>query len=417
MLSRAKKGYAVGKVSVRSPKPVAMTSKVHHGKLLRQLLELHQLDVPSFFELLKDEISSISTVYKLLESEEISKARLCLFCAMFNVGPAYFHKPDDYFDPVAAPANKASSSDRLVLYNYIGERKSNYVEFVDAYFQAFANHILTAQRSIYILDYLASKSGVRLEDPIGYFHQANSAYFQKLQAHLSSGSPRIDYRRVCQLPIGITIDYDGITDEETLFQRKIEVVIESLFEETFEHFCYCYKYCNGHFKLYVVQHPVRLYSYYIADENCILSEYLRFDIKGLPVPDILFINKIGYSRQDSSAKFLIENYTQELRKLWEESTRLGRKQVTKDLFYLCTLKRAKAIEQELQTRQKELEIVEHNFTHLLELLVINDMGDADSEEVQEIRRDKLRLETDILELQRVHANMQAKCTLLKQYFA
>ncbi|HMN89675.1 MAG TPA: hypothetical protein PKE68_06615 [Saprospiraceae bacterium] len=394
-----------------------MTSKVHHGKLLRQLLEHHQLDVPSFFELLKDEISSISTVYKLLESEEISKARLCLFCAMFNVGPAYFHKPDNYFDPVAALANKANSSDRLVLYNYIGERKSNYVEFVDAYFQAFTNHMLTAQRSIYVLDYLASKSGVRLQDPIGYFHQANSTYFQKLQAHLTSGSYPIDYRRVCQLPIGTIIDQDGITDEETLFQRKIEVVIESLFEETFEHFCYCYKYCNDHFKLYVVQHPIRLYSYYIADENCILSKYFRFDIKGLPVPDILFINKIGYPRQDSSAKFLIENYTQELRKLWEESTRLGRKQVTKDLFYLCTLKRAKAIELELQTRQKELEIIENNFTRLLELLVINDMGNADSEEVQEIRRDKLRLETDILELQRVHANMQAKCTLLKQYFA
>jgi|GEM_PF-2699596 len=393
-----------------------MESRQSHGQLLKQLLKERNIDIPEFFEILKDEISSLSTVYKLLDSEIISKARLCLICTLFGVSPTYFGKPADYFEPIANPL--ASQQDkRLVIYNYIKESKGNYNAFVDEYFEAFTKNALQAKENLYILDYLASKYGLKLRDNIAYFHVENKKYFETLQQYIQmqadeDNNIKFDYRRICQLPL-----HAFSAPGEVSFERKVEFVVESLFEETFEHICWCYMNLGDQFKFYVVQNPIRLYSYYIFDKEAIISEYLRFDMYGAPIPDILFIDRLNEPMRDKTADKLIDNYLEEFDKMQQETVLSKQKFIPKRSFFFCTASRLARIQEKIVDKKQELEKIRVEYNKLTDKFIKNLIMPTSEEKATQksMQTTRHHLEKEIEELRLIEENLQIKRNIVTKY--
>ncbi len=404
--------------------PKIMKHSKHHGHALKQLLDLHKMEVAELAQLLRDEISSLSTVYKLLESETISKARLCLICALFNESPTWFGLPEDYFNPVVAP-KKQQEQKRLVIHNYTKERDLKYDVFVREYFKTFDEYMLRATKSIFVLDYIASKIGLSLKDNIGSYNDYNAAFFRKLEDHIQkqiAATNTFEYVRVFQLPLKAFSHEDSVTLHE-----KVKFIVEALFKETFEHLWYAFHIFEKHFKVYVIQNPVRLFSYYIADESYILSEYLRFDKYGTPIPDILFADSVNEPGGEAIAKPLIEAHITDIRHLIQEKQLLqdqasaARKRISMEVFKYCTITRRNELQNEVRQIEDELKEKQKNIDELIVQRAIAiekevaDMTMPDEKQEYELikQRDQLLLEHQ--RLQAIFQNMEAKVQIvLKQ---
>lgn len=396
----------------------SMPHQYHHGQLLKQLLKERNIEVPEFFELLKEEISSLSTVYKLLDSDTIGKARLCLICTLFGVSPTYFGKPADYFDPLPNAVGNQQNK-RLVIYNYIKERKGNYSSFANEYFGAFVECIKKTAHSLYVLDYLANKYGLKLKDNIAYFHVQNKAYFETLQQHIDRrrdehNKIQFDYRRICQLPL-----YAFPEGEEIAFERKVEFVVESLFEETFEHFCWCYKNIGEEqFKLYVVQNPIRLYSYYIFDKQALVSEYLRFDMYGASIPDVLFVDRADEYTKDKTAQKLIDNYAEEFEKMEQETVLSKQKIIPKKTFFFSIAGRLARIQEKINVKMEELQEKEEVYNALIDKYLNNYEivpTTAEKEQQNALQAEKHKINKEIEELLMIEENLHIKRNIAKKY--
>lgn len=307
-----------------------MEEVIHHGKMLRGLLDMHPMDIATFADLL--EVRSLSTVYKMFEEENIGKARLCLICTLFNVSPVYFKKPENYFEPLVERAAQIEEN-RLIAYNYSEGGRVNYTDFVQDYFKVFTEIATKAQKSFYILDYIGSKEGIPLKGNIGNYHNENQEFFRNLENHIKATSKineNFKYVRICQPPL-------NHKDKLKTFEERVEFLVESLFLETFEHFCYCYEKLEAQFKLYILPNPLRLFSYYIVDEQFSISEYLRFDEKGVALPDLLFVDKDESIAPNPVAKRLIDTHLADFHQLLKSNPLLGNKLIPKDTFYTCTL--------------------------------------------------------------------------------
>lgn len=405
--------------------PKIMKHNKHHGHALKQLLDLHKMEVAEFAQLMRDEISSLSTVYKLLESETISKARLCLICTLFNESPTWFGLPEDYFKPVVAP--KQQEQKRLVIHNYTKERDVKYDAFVRDYFKTFDEYMLRATKSIFVLDYIASKIGLSLKNNIGNYNGYNAAYFRKLEDHIQTqiaATGVFEYVRVLQLPLKAFSHEDSVTLHE-----KVKFIVEALFKETFEHLWYAFHVFERHFKLYVIQNPVRLFSYYIADESYILSEYLRFDKYGTPIPDILFADSVNEPGGEAIAKPLIEAHVTDIRHLMQEKQLLqdqasaARKRISMEVFKYCTIARRNELQLELRQKEEDLKEKQQNIDELIVQRAIAiekevpDMTMPDEKQEYELIKQRDQLLLEYQRLQAIFQNMEAKVQIvLKQPF-
>jgi len=351
-------------------------NEIHHGERLKKLIEdTEGMTINRFAELIKDEVSSPSTIYNLFKTETISQAKLCLFCSIFNVSPSYFGKPENYFSPPKEVIRRAGEN-RFISHNFTKQGKEGYPEFVKKYFGVFKNYTLKAQQSLYILDYLARREGIHLNDNLGVYHSENEVYLKELEDHIEKNcTSDFKYIRICQLPLnyqsllkkneqkGETVGYERIISNNIIpFEESVEFVVESLFPETFKHFCNCFEHFADHFQLYVIRPPLRLFSYYIVDEKYSISEYLRIDEKGIPLPDILFIDLNDETHPDPIAEELISNHMDDFRKLLQYNPVLGEKLITKDIFYASTMRRYQKVKNSL----KQAEELYNDFKHKLE---------------------------------------------------
>lgn len=261
---------------------------MHHGEQIQKLLTENQLSIRAFFKLMDGEFSSLTSVYKLLKSDNVSKARLFYICHLFGKPPAYFGLSPEAFKPQVQGSQTIvpSINQRLVSYNFRKNEKKAYEEFVEQYFAQIERFALTTKHSIKIMEYIPRVELNELKKNIGNFHKRNAFYFEKLEAYLEkvkrNKTPFL-YSRLAQLSI-------HIKQERLSFSEKVDHIVRAISLQDFIHFTNCYQKFPDFFQLYVIQNPARLYSFYLFDEKVICNEYLRFDKSGIPSCDNLWIN-------------------------------------------------------------------------------------------------------------------------------
>lgn len=337
-----------------------MKKSEKHGELLNQLLEREGVSVAEFYTWLEDEVSSITTIYNMIKSDKITKARICLTCQLFDISPTYFGLPEDAF----APKRSTSKDDgQLIQYNYYEEPASDYRIFVDDIFNSFFKTLALAEKSLYVMDYTERRRGIS-GSKYGNYHERNAQFFTQVEEKLQK-NPAFNYIRILQAPYHPVHFGTGFS-----FEQELEKMIGLLFEETFRHICHCFRNYENQFLLMLIP-PVRIFSYYIFDEETVISEYLRFDRHGIPAPNLLFNNKKAKNDLRSINNRLIQHYTDEINYYVKESEKPVSFKIDKFAFIKGTIQHGRTLKNELTKLEQEIEHqtqAEFNFDENVEIV-------------------------------------------------
>jgi len=297
------------------------SSNVHHGELLREQLQQQNIDIPEFYrDHLKDEeFNSITSLYNLFKKKQFSKARIALLCQILNLSPVDFGKPANYIKPISS-----SRSGRLVTFNLMRYKheKDAYERFLKEEFYPFLEkRIARARHSLKVLNYFTKRRVSEVQRKYQPYPKFRKLYFRRMENHFAERlreNPHFRYKRLIQLPVNETPGKD--------FEGRVIAIVEDLFHESFEHFLHCFHRLGDNFEVYVVQMPVRLFSFFIMDDQSLITQYYRIDKRGVAIPDMLFYNE-GYE-----AKKLVEIHLQDFNRLTEENPILGQRRITYDIL-------------------------------------------------------------------------------------
>lgn len=322
---------------------------MHHGEQIQKLLAENQLSIRAFFKAMEGEFSSLTSVYKLLKSDTISKARLFYICHLFGKSPEYFGLSPDAFKPLTQerPTIVPSINKRLVSYNFRKNEKKAYEEFVEQYFEQIERFALTTEHSIRVMEYIPRVELNELKKNIGNFHKRNASYFKKLETHLErlkTNKIPFLYSRLAQLSI-------HIKQVKLSFSEKVDHIVRAMSLQDFIHFTNCYQKFPDFFQLYVIQNPARLYSFYLFDEKVICNEYLRFDKSGIPSCDNLWINMRSGSSEGDGDQIIdlqLDDFNALTNDFYEQ------KQITEDHFIQGIFRVSRELKIQLEKMALEL---------------------------------------------------------------
>lgn len=258
--------------------------KRNDGARLAQLIAQKDINHATFYSLMAQfGYASRATQGKFISAQTkvIPKNDLCLICSILGFRPEDFDYPPNYFK--SSYSNKEAA---LFCYNNRKEGDKAYRPFVERFFEEVNIYLLKVEEELLVCDYLDKVRGIERKENMIYYHQHNTEYYESIEKHFAQKMERhpgksIRYKRLIQIPLGAKVDH---------LEEAIEFVIEEMFAESFAHLCRCLRDFKKQCEFYVVIKPFRLHTYYLVDGKVALTEYHRYDKKGTPIPDTLFVN-------------------------------------------------------------------------------------------------------------------------------
>ena len=389
---------------------------MNHGEVLRQKLKekgIKQSWLAKEMGISKGTLNSIlktaSKGGKENERSAIPKYYLCLICSLTGLSPEDLGYSSTYFKSKYS----SNSTQEFIGYNSALSNKQNYNSFFDSYFRIMRKYILEeVTESIYLLDYVAREIGVDFKGNKDYYHKENSRYFNDLEQKLSAMAAKNEefkYTRIAQLPLECSVE---------TFEQGVQKLIEILSLESFQHiwknFCSNYK---AFFSLYLLIKPIRLFSWWIVDEKKILSEYSFYDIRNIPIPNLLFMNT-----GDKISKDLISCHLTDLNSVISRDKVGENKQVFKEHFSIATNERMKLLNSEVEEMEKvfdELckanqEAIEADDDYVVQKGMENPNLKA---EIISIQTKKISIRRKLLELKHAQGELKEKLRFIKEYQA
>jgi len=170
---------------------------------------------------------------------------------------------------------KTNSTNTLHFYN-----KDNDVDMSN-YFDSLVNTVSKVNKNLCIYDYFGKMSNDTLKSEVN-FHKQQKRYFAAIEKNALKLDKSRHYTRIIALALR--------ENKRTKREDCLAQAITSMFHGTFQHIWRCLFYENQ-FKLYITEAPTKTYSFGFVDDQYGISEYDRYDQKGNPKPDMLFITK------------------------------------------------------------------------------------------------------------------------------
>jgi len=168
-------------------------------------------------------------------------------------------------------------------------------ESVDNYFSVIRKHLVNTKKSIQILDYLPSNNAMKYIDSVSkaesykeenILHLKNKyeEYYNNLR-DIVLNNKNIIYTRVIQIS-GL---YRNTLPNNQLncATRAISLMTPSLATHIFQ---MLKADLGDRFKLYILDKPAVTHDFMILDEEVVLSEYSRYNKKGVNFPDEMYVN-------------------------------------------------------------------------------------------------------------------------------
>lgn len=242
---------------------------------LLEAKKIEQKDFRRIFQQATDCSPNTAARFFQPNAKPIDKSDLCLICSLFGFKPEDFGYPHDLFTTEYSGSKEAE----VHSYNFKEEGNKEYRPYIENFFRSVREHLLTAEKSVHICDYIAKMRGISQKEHLKFFNEQDALYYRSMEARLAE--KQFLYQRIVQLPLGV-----DITD----FEEAVAMVVDQLFPDMVRHFYHCLVEHHRISHFYVILRPYRLYTYYISDRKTIMTEYPRFDKNGIPIPDLFFVN-------------------------------------------------------------------------------------------------------------------------------
>ncbi len=281
------------------------------GLVLYEFLKKHlNNDFPKmYYSIMRDAGYSPNTYKKFIDPKEVNriqKHHLCLISSLFGCTPQLFGYERNYFK---SGFSKKEDTE-LYCYHELKEEDKDYKPFVINFFNVVNTYLLNVEKRLYISDYFVKVRGIEQKDGSDYFHARDQEYFLNQEKRLEE--TRFTYKRIAQIPLESDIH---------TFEAATEFVLEEMFPDTFGHICRCIKKHPDLFEFYILMKPYRLNTFYMVDDKVVLTEYLRFDRSGTPIPDTLFVNKANPDHKEEVGSMYFDSCLYEFNKMIHAAAR------------------------------------------------------------------------------------------------
>jgi hypothetical protein len=200
-------------------------------------------------------------------------------------------------------------------------------DFPEQYFNSVSPYIQTAQKKLFVYEYLGKGNNHREKKTLGNYEKAHERVFDLIETQLND-NPNLSYKRLLALP------YDNwLFNPEKLEEYRLpdlsdigliacmDAVTECSFE-SFAHICRCYKKFSHDMKgegednlgekvaFFIVTQPSHIHHYGIIDDNYVVHEHYRYNDKRNFIPDLLFIENANSTFRNLAG--LLSTYSEEI---------------------------------------------------------------------------------------------------------
>lgn len=264
-------------------------SLVNEGKELKKYLAEKEISVDDAVKTIGR--LSKNKLYSLLNQEQIPYEYAQLFHYVLGVPMHIFRKENraDLFSPYA--------NNTRVFFVCHPKKDNEYLRNMMSYHEDITQKALDflehkTVQNLFIVGYYPLKSyGEKFGDSIALeiFRDCQRRYFEAIQSRILN--KKIKYSRCEQLVLPKEKKIVGRT-------KLAKYCIESISDETFEHIHWCMQNLKENFEFYVVSQGYRPYTFWIADDKSMITEYHRYNRHGAMVPDI----HLAFSGSDVNQK-------------------------------------------------------------------------------------------------------------------
>ncbi len=310
----------------------------------------------------KDVKCARTKIYKLLTKDTLSLTDASFMCTMLGVSPEAFGLPVDYLKTQYNQQVENTKDVQILSFNTFLQKhpEKDRKEFLDQYYNLFDQFIIQQMTSsLSVLDYCAKERGLENKYHADYYHELNQKYYKALERKISNiiaNNQSFTYNRFFQLPLDVEryteIDTKVLKHRRELpFKMAIRIVVELMFDETFEHIWNCFVRFEKSFKLNVLKLPVRFFNVYIADNKSIISEYDRCNLDRDIFPDIIFAEAIDPLKSSNDfVQNLIDTHQMDIDKLVSSKKKKGIDlQVSKEQFIKALLNQERYIKKTIKS--------------------------------------------------------------------
>lgn len=312
------------------------------GAQLLELLHARNVEATMFFKIMSENgYRSQNTQRKLISRDtvNIKKSDLCLICSLFGFAPEEFGYPADYFK--SEYSNKDAG---LYCYNTRREGMKEYRPFLENFDREANRHLLSATEELLVCDYVDKTRGIGLKENVNFYHEKAASFFDRLEQRLSKISS-LKYIRLLQVPLGAKANG---------FEEGLSIILQDLFLEHFAHICRCLQNHSDQCSFVVVTCPFKLHTYFVVDNRVALTEYHRYDVNGIPTPDMLFVNMRDPHNRDAVGSVYINSCRDEFHRMLESRFNLDGK-ISKPRLIRGMFKLEKNLREKLGQLENELD--------------------------------------------------------------
>ncbi|MGX1927993.1 hypothetical protein [Flagellimonas sp. 2504JD4-2] len=277
-------------------------------KTLKQVFDKHKISVKKFSELTK---ISIPRVYAYLNkpADSFKDFEVAMLTNLLPVEPDFFGKNYDIFE-----YRYQGMPDTLISYEQLKSDGiiNNYSEFLVKYFERLKKEISKAEESIVVLDYVGDNPYTARKALLGN-HNRSEFYIQyesflreitrfvkRVAAKKEESYPA--YIRILQCPIGKS--YPTLD-----FEDKRNVVMDLSYNDMFQQLeTLTSEGLNDFAEIYWIENAFRPYSSMIIDNKTVITEQVKYNLRGEPLPDMLFFDYVLPGGDNNIAKTLMQTY-------------------------------------------------------------------------------------------------------------
>lgn len=278
-------------------------------KTLKTIFDECDISVKEFAELTK---ISIPRVYAYLNRslDTFKEFEVAMLTNLLPIDPAFFGMNNDIFR-----YRDRGVPNTLISYEQLKNQGkiSHYSEFLIKYFERLITEVKKAKKSIVVLDYVGdnpfpAQKAKKDDTEQNIFHKLYESFLDEvtkfvLRVQKKKGVDAYPaYIRILQCPIG--------NAHPTLnFEDKRNVAMDLSYNDMF---CQLESLTNSglnkYAEIYWVKNAFRPYSTMIIDDKMVITEQVKFNLRGEPMPDMLFFDHVVKGDKNSIAQTLLQTY-------------------------------------------------------------------------------------------------------------
>jgi transcriptional regulator with XRE-family HTH domain len=185
-----------------------MTNDQNHtktqGTRFHEYLQEREITEEQFHAMMKKMGLSRNTAQSFISKEmnDMRAPNICLLQNLFGVPPSLFGLEDDFFT-----SEHSYNEGELYCFNYKKEESDTYRPFVENFFRAVNQYLLSAQKRLCVSDYFVKNQGLVTKEHLSFYREKSKEYFKKLEEKISQ-NPKFEYKRIVQLPLNFDLASD-----------------------------------------------------------------------------------------------------------------------------------------------------------------------------------------------------------------